>query len=457
MASTRSFPISISTPTSSSRCPTRSSRRFTCRAEPIPRNWQTLGVKVEVFRNYQEREAFAARHDVAILKTCTPYLAGNLPAKGEHCAWMESSAVIFANSVLGARTNTEGRESTSAAMLTGKIPDWGLHRAEHRLGTHRVDVRAARRIGDGLGHARILRRRCGSGAHPGVVGTFATPEIVRLKHFGAAASSSGGVEMYHIVGMHTGGRIGGDGVWSETPLERFTYGEAEQRQVYDRLNANASDPNVDYVMLGCPHAALDQLREAATLLDGKAGQRQLHPLDLHVARRREPGATAGIREGDQRRRRRGADRYLLGVCAGDSSGHQGGRARLGEAGALSAGDPGRAGVVRVDAGLHSRGRHQPLERGAAMTVSATIVLRGRGVVGGRAEGEALVTRETIPGWGGVNPQQGVITETHHELRGESFKDKVLVFRGAKGSSAGRRCTTRHAWLAPRPGRSSSTR
>ncbi|HEX5110512.1 MAG TPA: DUF126 domain-containing protein [Vicinamibacterales bacterium] len=64
----------------------------------------------------------------------------------------------------------------------------------------------------------------------------------------------------------------------------------------------------------------------------------------------------------------------------------------------------------------------------------TIVLRGRRVVGGRAEGEALVTRETVPGWGGVNPVQGIITETRHELRGVPFKDKVLVFRGAKGSS-----------------------
>ena len=62
-----------------------------------------------------------------------------------------------------------------------------------------------------------------------------------------------------------------------------------------------------------------------------------------------------------------------------------------------------------------------------------IVIHGRKVVGGRAEGEALVTRETIPGWGGVNPVQGVITETRHELRGVSFKDKILV-RGAKGSS-----------------------
>jgi predicted aconitase with swiveling domain len=67
-------------------------------------------------------------------------------------------------------------------------------------------------------------------------------------------------------------------------------------------------------------------------------------------------------------------------------------------------------------------------------VSATIVLRGRKVVGGRAEGEALVTRETISGWGGIDPMTGTVIETHHELRGVCFKDKVLVFPGAKGSS-----------------------
>ncbi len=61
-------------------------------------------------------------------------------------------------------------------------------------------------------------------------------------------------------------------------------------------------------------------------------------------------------------------------------------------------------------------------------------MHGRKVVGGSAEGEALVTQETISGWGGVNPTQGTIIETRHELRGVSFKDKVLVFPGAKGSS-----------------------
>lgn len=63
-----------------------------------------------------------------------------------------------------------------------------------------------------------------------------------------------------------------------------------------------------------------------------------------------------------------------------------------------------------------------------------VTLHGRKVVGGYAEGEALVTRQTISGWGGVNPLQGTIIETRHELRGQSFKDKILVFPGAKGSS-----------------------
>jgi predicted aconitase with swiveling domain len=67
-------------------------------------------------------------------------------------------------------------------------------------------------------------------------------------------------------------------------------------------------------------------------------------------------------------------------------------------------------------------------------VSDPIRLRGRKVVGGCVEGEALVTRQTISGWGGVNPKLGTIIETQHELRGQSFKDKVLVFPGAKGSS-----------------------
>jgi hypothetical protein len=63
-----------------------------------------------------------------------------------------------------------------------------------------------------------------------------------------------------------------------------------------------------------------------------------------------------------------------------------------------------------------------------------IVLRGRKVVSGCAEGEALVTKDRISGWGGIDPRTGTVIETRHELKGVSFKDKVLVFPGAKGSS-----------------------
>jgi hypothetical protein len=63
-----------------------------------------------------------------------------------------------------------------------------------------------------------------------------------------------------------------------------------------------------------------------------------------------------------------------------------------------------------------------------------IVLRGRKVVGGVAEGEALVTRDRISGWGGIDPRTGTIIETRHELKGQSCKGKVLVYPGAKGSS-----------------------
>ena len=73
-------------------------------------------------------------------------------------------------------------------------------------------------------------------------------------------------------------------------------------------------------------------------------------------------------------------------------------------------------------------------KGAAAPRSTTITLRGRKVVGGHAEGEALVTRDTISGWGGINPMTGTVIETRHELRGQTFKDKILVFPGAKGSS-----------------------
>lgn len=87
----------------------------------------------------------------------------------------------------------------------------------------------------------------------------------------------------------------------------------------------------------------------------------------------------------------------------------------------------------------------------AVTATKPIILKGRKVVGGVAEGEALVTRQTISGWGGVHAMTGTIIESRHELKGQSFADKVLVFPGAKGSSGWSAVfhTARLAGAAPR--------
>ena len=234
-----------------------------------PENWQLLGATAEAAQAMRVSETYAVEHDVRILKTCTPYLAGNVPKFGEHCAWMESSAVVYCNSVLGARTNTEGRESTSAAMLTGKIPDFGLHRDEHRRGTHLIEVDVAV---ESLMDWGMLGYFVGGAVDEGIpvlTGGFGRPDLVRHKHFGAAAASSGAVEMYHLVGVTPEAASESAAFGGRSSVERLRYGPEERRRTYADLNANARDSNVDYVMLGCPHAALEQIQEACRLLEGR--------------------------------------------------------------------------------------------------------------------------------------------------------------------------------------------
>jgi predicted aconitase len=234
-----------------------------------PDNWQILGASPDAARISRESEGYAADRGIKILKTCTPYLVGNVPKMGEHCAWMESSAVVYCNSVLGARTNTEGRESTSAAMLTGKIPDFGFHRDEHRRGTHAIEVDVAV---ESLMDWGMLGYYVGDAVQeriPVLKGRLGTPDLIRYKHFGAAAASSGGVEMYHIVGVTPEAPTERAAFGGKPPIATFRYGAAERRKTYEDLNANARDPNVDYVMLGCPHAALEQIEEACKLLAGR--------------------------------------------------------------------------------------------------------------------------------------------------------------------------------------------
>lgn len=227
----------------------------------------------EMLELQAKADAFFGARGIHIMATCTPYQVGNVPVKGEHCAWMESSAVVYCNSVLGARTNTEGLESAGAASLTGRIPYWGYHLPEYRRGTHLVEVETPV---DNMMEWGLLGYYTGEIVQDGIPvlrGRMSQPELIYLKHFGAAASSSGGVEMYHIPEVTPEAPTAEAAFGPRRPAQTLKYGPAERRIAYENLNASAKDRKVDFVMLGCPHDSIEQVWQAARQLEGK----RLHP------------------------------------------------------------------------------------------------------------------------------------------------------------------------------------
>ena len=234
-----------------------------------PELWREQGMSQEAYANFRSDEGEVAGHGIQVMKTCTPYLAGNVPVMGEHCAWMESSAVVFANSVIGARTNCEGRESTSAAMLAKRIPNWGFHTDEFRRGQHSVDVQVPV---DSIFEWGMLGYFTGAAvedAIPVLDGAISGASLIKHKHFGAAAASSGGVEMYHMAGITPEAPDVETAFGGAARGERFTYGAKERAAVYERLNSIGESRDVDYVMLGCPHYSIEQISDVARMLEGR--------------------------------------------------------------------------------------------------------------------------------------------------------------------------------------------
>lgn len=234
-----------------------------------PELWDVQGMTESARANFGYDEEQTAAHGVQILKTCTPYIAGNVPVMGEHCAWMESSAVVFCNSVIGARTNCEGRESTSAAMLAKRIPDWGFHRDDYRFGQHLVKVEVPVHDVFEWGMLGYFVGGAVQDTIPVIEGSIGSPSLIRHKHFGAAAASSGGVEMYHMVGITPEASSLERAFGPNRPGEAFVYDAAARRRTYETLNSVGSSRDVDYVMLGCPHYSIEQIAHAAHLIEGR--------------------------------------------------------------------------------------------------------------------------------------------------------------------------------------------
>lgn len=201
------------------------------------------------------------RLGIAAACTCTPYLAGIMPTPGETIAWSESSAVTFANSVLGARTNREGGPSALAAALCGVTPLYGLHVDAERRPTFRVVLDWAPSSDLDWGLIGLLVGRLSEGRIPLIQASGPPPRLEALKTLSAALPTYGGAPMFHVAGVTP------EAARFPVPAEMLTLSEGAVR-TEAAARAVGGEP-VDLVCLGCPHATLDELQEVAERLDGR--------------------------------------------------------------------------------------------------------------------------------------------------------------------------------------------
>jgi len=221
--------------------------------------WSEMGVSEEFAAKQKEILRVYERLGISLECTCTPYYL-NPPNFGEHLAWAESSAVAYANSVLGARTNREGGPSALAAALIGKTPCYGLHLDENRAPEVLVKVNAELHGADygALGYAvgKIIGDKVPLFRLP------LSPNKDELKALGAALGASGAVALYHVedVTPESGN--------FDVPTERILMTMSDIKKVY-------GDNMPDLVAFGCPHCSGAELRKIADLLEGKKVRTEL--------------------------------------------------------------------------------------------------------------------------------------------------------------------------------------
>ncbi len=228
-------------------------------------NYQTLGISETFAAN--QRRVLAAFEKMGVVTTCscTPYLFGNLPRFGEHIAWAESSAVCYANSVLGARTNREGGPSALAAALTGRTPAYGYHLEHNRKPTLHVRVEAEMCSNPDFGAlGKVIGDRIQShnNARVPLISGIKAASLENLKSFCASVATYGGVALFHMPGLTP------EAQQHTPPPETITI---TTRMLKDTINSliNAASEEIDFVSLGCPHLSLREIQRIAQMLEGK--------------------------------------------------------------------------------------------------------------------------------------------------------------------------------------------
>jgi predicted aconitase len=218
--------------------------------------------------------------------TCAPYqLAFSRPGIGEQVAWAESNAIVFVNSVLGARTNRYGDFIDISAAITGRVPDAGLHRFENRRARVVIDVSG---LSPALLASDVLYPVLGLvvGSETGeeipvIVGLPPGTHEDRLKAIGAAAASSGAVALFHAVGSTPEAPTLEEALPGAAPLRTVVVDGARLRATRDTLGTAGPGAALQAVCVGTPHASQDELARIAAALDG---QRVRTPVYVNTGR-----------------------------------------------------------------------------------------------------------------------------------------------------------------------------
>ena len=191
--------------------------------------------------------------------TCTPYYIER-PKFGSHLAWAESSAVVYANSVLGAWTNREGGPSALAAAIMGKTPDHGMHRDENRQPNLVVNIETRPQNETEFGALGIHLGKLLGDTIPLIQGLGKTsPE--RLKQLCAALATTGMTNMFHC------------GTGSETKgIAKISVEAKDVKRTVKELSTGSCE-KCDLVFIGCPHCSLAEMKQIAQAVKGKKTKR----------------------------------------------------------------------------------------------------------------------------------------------------------------------------------------
>jgi predicted aconitase len=204
--------------------------------------------------------------------TCAPYQTAFRPKFGAQIAWAESNAIVFANSVIGARTNRYGDFIDLCCAITGRLPNYGLHITENRRARILVEVAGIPQGWDDVGHICVavghaIGRLCGESI-PAIVGLPAMTSEDDLKALGAAAASSGAVAMFHAVGLTPEARTLDAAFQGYKPEEKIVLTADDLRETVRGLSTVPDGTKLAALCLGTPHFSLAEFARLMPLLNG---------------------------------------------------------------------------------------------------------------------------------------------------------------------------------------------